>query len=124
MIGFILNFPYTLAGLVVGLVSKPVGIRFIKKPHALIINVKHFWWAIGYLKDARAMTIGHVVLLGPNLENKDLEHELIHVEQYQRTPLVQPLLYYIEFIRRGYINNKYEQEAYRKASNVYKTNNF
>jgi hypothetical protein len=46
------------------------------------------------MKNARASAIGHVVILGPNLEDKDLEHELIHVEQYERMPLIQPFLYY------------------------------
>ena len=74
------------------------------------------------MKNARAMTIGHVVLLGPNLENKDLEHELVHIEQYQRAPIIHPILYGLELMRRGYRNNKYEEEAYRKAGNIYKIN--
>ena len=120
MISFILNFPYTIVGLIVGLVSGSKGIRFTKNPYAFIINVKKFWWVFGYMKGARAMTIGHVVLLGPDLESKDLEHELIHVEQYQRMPLIYPVLYYIELMRRDYRNNRYEDEAYRRAGNVYK----
>ena len=120
MIGFILNIPYTAIGLVVALVSLPTGVRFRTNPYAFILNVKKFWWTFGYRKYVRAMAIGHVVLLGPNLEDKDLEHELIHVRQHERAPLVQPILYYIELIRKGYRNNKYEDEAYREAGNVYK----
>lgn len=66
------------------------------------------------------MAIGHVVLLGPRLEDKDLEHELVHVVQYQRMPLIHPVLYIVELIRKGYRNNKYEIEAYQKAGNIYK----
>ena len=115
-----MNIPYTVIGLIVGLISIPGGINFKKSPYAFIVNVKNFWWVIGYMKNARAMTIGHVILLGPKLEDKDLEHELIHVEQHQRMPLIQPILYYIELIRKGYRNNKYEEEAYNKAGNIYK----
>lgn len=120
MIGFVLNLPYTVIGLIMALVSMPIKISFKTKPCSIIFKVKQFWWKFGYLRNARAMTIGHVVLLGPNLEDKDFEHELIHVEQYQRLPLIQPFLYYYELIKKGYRNNKYEDEAYKRAGNVYK----
>lgn len=122
MIGFILNIPYTVVGLIMGLASIPTGVKFRKNPYAFVLNVKKFWWAFGYMKNARAMALGHVVILGPNLEDKDLDHELVHVEQYQRMPLIQPILYYIELLRKGYRNNKYEDEAYRRAGNIYKSN--
>jgi hypothetical protein len=120
MIGFILNIPYTIVGLIVGLISLPTKINFRVNPYAIILNVTKFWWVFGYMKNARAMAIGHVVLLGPNLEDKDLEHELIHVEQHEKMPLIQPIFYYTELVRKGYRNNKYEDEAYRRAGNVYK----
>ena len=120
MIGFILNIPYTIVGLVVAMISIPTEARWRSYPYTFVFNVKKFWWAVGYMKNARAMTIGQVVLLGPKLEDKDLEHELIHVEQYQRIPLLHPILYYIEHIRKGYKNNKYEVEAYNRAGNIYK----
>ena len=121
MIGFILNIPYTIVGLLVALISIPTSkIGFETNPYAIVLNVKRLWWVFSYLRNARAMAIGHVVLLGPNLEDKDLEHELVHVEQHQRMPLIQPVLYQIELMRKGYRNNKYEEEAYRRAGNVYK----
>jgi len=120
MISFVINLPYTVIGLIVALISMPNKISFILRPCSIIFKVKKFWWKFGYLRNARAMTIGHVVLLGPNLEAKDFEHELIHVEQYQRLPLIYPFLYYYELIKRGYRNNKYEEEAYRRAGNIYK----
>ncbi|TSC68947.1 MAG: hypothetical protein G01um101456_410 [Parcubacteria group bacterium Gr01-1014_56] len=73
-----------------------------------------------FMKGGRAITIGHIILLGPNTEDRDLEHELVHVEQFTRMPLIFPILYYIELIKKGYINNKYEKEAYQKARNVYR----
>lgn len=120
MIPFILNFPYTLTGLVVTLISFPTSVKFHTDPLAIIFNVKKIWSAVGYMRGARAAAIGHIVLLSPSTEAKDLEHELVHVRQYQRLPLIFPILYHIEFIRNGYRNNKYEDEAYRLAENTYK----
>ena len=120
MIGFILNAPYTILGLLFALISVPKQISFTKKPYAVVVNIKHFWWLFGYLKGARAMVIGCVALLGPDILDKDLEHELVHVEQHQRMPLIQPFLYYLELKRKGYRNNKYEVEAYTRAGNTYK----
>ena len=119
MIGFLLNIPYTIIGLIAGLVSIPIKLEFGTNPYAFVLNVKKFWWVFGYMKHARAMAIGHVVLLSPNIENKDLEHELIHVFQYEQAPLIHPILYYVELFRKGYKNNKYEEEAYRLAGNIY-----
>ena len=120
MIGFILNIPYTVVGLVAGLVSIPKIIELREKPYAIVLKVKSLWWALGYMKGARAVSIGHTILLSPKIEDRDLEHELVHVQQYDRAPLIYPILYYIEFIRKGYRKNKYEDEAYRIAGNVYK----
>lgn len=86
---------------------------------AFILRIKKFWWAFGYMHNARAMAIGHTVLLGPNLLDKDLEHELVHVEQAMRAPLIHPVLYFIELLQKGYRNNKYEVEAYNRSGNKY-----
>ena len=120
MPSFILNTPYTILGLVVALVSIPTKITFVTNPYAFVIYTKNFWWTFGYLKGARAMAVGHVALLGPHLEPHDVEHELIHVEQYARFPIIFPILYHLEFLKKGYRNNKYEDEAYRRAGNIYK----
>lgn len=120
MIGFILNIPYTAIGVLIAVASIPSSLRFVRNPYALVMKVKKFWWLVGYMKNARAMAIGHSVLLGPNFENGDLEHELVHVEQHQKMPLIHPILYYIELLRKGYRNNKYEIEAYSRAGNRYK----
>ena len=103
-----------------GLISGPVSIRFNNNPYAFILKIRKFWWVFGYMKGVRAMTIGHVVLLGQDLEAFDLEHEFVHVKQYTRLPIIFPILYKIELIRKGYKNNKYEEEAYNIAGNVYK----
>lgn len=120
MLAFVPNLPYTLIGLIIALFSLPNRVRTHKQPYSLIIYVKSLWWAVGYLKGARATTIGHVVILGPDAEKGDLEHELVHVAQHQRAPLLQPFLYYAELFKNGYRNNKYEIEAYKTAGNRYK----
>ncbi|HEY4486916.1 MAG TPA: hypothetical protein VJB70_04260 [Candidatus Paceibacterota bacterium] len=120
MIGFILNIPYTVVGFLVAVVSVPTQLELRTNPYVFVFNVRKFWWMVGGLKNIRAITIGHVVILGPKLEEGDLEHELIHVEQNQKRPLVQPVLYFIELLRKGYKNNRYEEEAYRRAGNMFK----
>jgi len=69
----------------------------------------------------RAMTNGQVINMGPLEQKKDLEHELIHVEQAIREPLVHPILYVLESRKHGYRQNKYEAEAYERAGNKYET---
>jgi len=121
IITFTLNLPYTIIGLFLWILSWPIDLpKFILKPTALIFKIKSFWWTFGYAKNARAMCIGHVVLLSPDVEACDLEHELVHIEQYQRLPFVFPFYYYYELLQNGYVNNKYEIEAYRSAGNKHK----
>jgi len=124
MIAFILHLPYTIIGYIAAVISFPTSISFHTHPYAFIFTVKGFWWRIGHSKGVRASTTGHVILLGPHLEKNDLKHELIHVEQFEREPFIHPFLYYSETFRKGYRMNKYEDEAYRVARNVYKTRKF
>lgn len=120
MFRFILNLPYTLVGLIFGIFSLPLKVDLKKDPYAVVFYVRKLWWTVGYMKNARAVTIGHMVLLGSNSQDKDLEHELIHVEQHQRIPIFFPFLYAIELYKRGYKDNIYEIEAYKRAENIYK----
>ena len=122
ILSFILNLPYTIMGLIMSLISIPKSMRFNKKLCAIIIKTGKFWWAWGYLKGSRATVFGNVVLLSKRVEDRDLEHELIHVEQYDQEPLIHPMLYFIERIKNGYRNNTYEVEAYKKAGNSYYEN--
>ena len=118
---FILNLPWTLIGLFLALISIPTSVRVTQG--ALVFHIRSWWWThlFKYMKGVRATTNGYVVLLGPNIEPLDLEHELIHIEQHKRYPFVYPFLYISELIRKGYRNNKFEEEAYRRAGNAYKS---
>lgn len=120
-ISLILNLPWTFVGLATGIVSIPRRLSHSKEPLALVIRVRSFWWFSWQkgMKRARGMAIGNVVLLGPLEMEKDLEHELIHVRQFERAPLVHPLFYAYQNWKHGYRNNKYEREAYDEAGNDY-----
>lgn len=119
---FLLNLPWTVVGLVGALVSVPRGISAHHAPFAFVVEVRSFWrdtW-LPLGKGARAMALGNVVLLGPALEDKDLEHELVHVEQFEREPFIRMFLMWIDKTKHGNRYSKYEDEAYRRAGNVWK----
>lgn len=72
-----------------------------------------------FFPQVRGITFGNTILLGPLEEQNDLEHELVHVEQFLKWPLIFPLLYWWELLRNGYQHNKYEVDAYTRAGNRY-----
>lgn len=119
-LAFILNLPWTILALVAGLLCLPRRISFHYHPLAILISVKSFWLLLLLpgKKGLRATTLGNVVLLGQTLEN-DLEHELVHVRQYQYEPFIHPFLYMYQTLKHGYRQNPYEREAYTKAGNPY-----
>lgn len=121
VIAFVFNLPWTLIGFVLVMISLPKRLTISKKPFAFVWRVSSFWWAkiLPAKKGVRGMALGHVVMLGPLEREKDLEHELVHVEQYVREPFVHFILYNIEYLQNGYRNNKYEVEAYDRAGNLY-----
>ncbi len=116
---FILNLPLTLIGIVPLVLAVPYEVKLNKNPIAFIFKVKSFWWAFGFLKYARAMTVGHIILMGPRLLRNDLEHEIIHVKQCDRYPVIFPILYIYERIRKGYRQNRFEDEAYTLSKSIY-----
>lgn len=119
MFSFLLNLPYTLVGTTLALVLLPTKVECGRTPCRIIFKVKRTY-SFGYIKNWRGMAIGNVIILNPLEEPGDLEHEIIHICQHQRRPLIYPILYYTELLRKGYRNNKYEVEAYSKAGNIYK----
>lgn len=123
IVGYILNTPWTLIGLLLALVSIPKQVRFIND--AIVFNVQSFWWAnlVWYVdaKKVRGITNGNVISLGPLEEPNDLKHELIHVQQYMRQPFIYPFLYVAEVFKHGSSpKNKYEEEAYRMSDSIYR----
>ena len=68
----------------------------------------------------RAIAEGHIVLMSEYTDEKDLIHELIHVQQYMQWPFIFPFLYFFEMIKHGTRKeNKYEKEAYEKSGSRY-----
>ncbi len=118
MIPIALSGVWSLLALCAATISIPTGARFHRRPFALIISVRSFWWK--RTKGVRAATAGSIILCGPKLENNDIDHELVHVEQYYREPFIHPFLYFYQSIRYGYRNNKYEIEAYTRTKSIYK----
>ncbi len=121
LIVFILNLPWTLVGFIAMLLSGPKRLHLVGDRWALVVTVRSFWWYrwLPGKGGVRAMAHGHIVQLGPLAEPNDLPHELIHVDQYRRKPLVHPILYALESWRHGYRHNKYEVEAYTKSDSRY-----
>jgi len=120
LILFILNLPFTLIGIVPTLLSVPFHVKLVTNPIAFVFRVKKFWWAFGYMKNARAMSIGHIILMSPKELKNDLEHEIIHVKQYERYPIIYPFLYLYELFKNGYRINRFEDEAYTLSKSIYK----
>lgn len=123
MFPFIFNLPWTILALLCALISIPEKILFSSKRGApvIIVFVRNFWWYrwAPWAKGIRAMVLGHIILLAQEADGKDLEHEIVHVEQAIREPFIHPFLYYYQTLRFGYRANKYEVEAYSKAGNIY-----
>lgn len=121
ILSFVLNCPHSLFGIIFAIISMPTSIRLSRRPFALIFKIKSYWayaWLPGK-KGVRASAIGYVVCLSPLADKKDLAHELVHVQQAQRTPLIYPILYAYQSLRCGYTKNKYEVGAYTKSGSRY-----
>ncbi len=116
---FILNLPFTLTGIIPLILSGPYDFKLSKDPIAFIFKVKNFWWVFSWMRNSRAMTIGHIILLGPKILKNDFEHEIIHVKQCERYPVIFPLLYLYEMLTKGYRQNRFEDEAYTLSKSIY-----
>ena len=103
----VLNLPWTILGILTAILSIPVRIQLTSEVY--IFHVKSFWWLKilpqNFKNFPRACTNGNVILLGPKLDPRDLNHELVHVEQYKKYPFIFPFLYYYEIMKKGYKNN-------------------
>lgn len=119
----ILDLPFTLIGLIPVILSRPYRFTFNKNPYAFIFKVRKLRGLITVSKKARAATIGHTILLGPRELKNDLEHEIIHVKQAERYPVIYQPLYLYETLKHGYRQNRFEDEAYRLSNSVYEGDN-
>jgi hypothetical protein len=62
---------------------------------------------------AAAVTLGRTIVIHPAVSPTErlLRHELAHVEQWRRHPLIFPIDYVWKHIRYGYTDNPYEKQA-------------
>jgi hypothetical protein len=69
-------------------------------------------WCLG-MRSVAGITLWRTVWLAPHamLAPRLLLHELRHVHQFGAQPLLFPLLYVWESLRRGYHANRFETEA-------------
>jgi len=113
---FLLNLPWTLLGILVGIVCFPVNIRANKRPIVIVVYVQRLWLNEIFLRRrARGFTLGNTVLLDRRTDSTTYDHEMVHIRQFEKWPLVFPLLYCIQCAGKGYKRDKYEEEA-RKVS--------
>ncbi len=119
LVVFILNLPLTLAGIIPLVLAGPYSFKLNKNPIAFVFKIKKFWVPIIHGRNARAMTIGYIVLMGPRLLRNDFEHEIIHVKQAEKYPFIFPFLYGYELLKNGYRMNRFEDEAYTLSNSIY-----
>lgn len=118
----ILNLPWTLIGLFTAVLSFPTKIILSRNPGAIVFYYGNFWWYqwLPGKRQVRALTNGNIIQMSRYADERDLTHELIHVEQHFRWPFIFPALYFVEMLRHGYrIENKYEKEAYERSNSRY-----
>ncbi len=109
---FVLNIPWSLLGLLCGLLSLPKNIRMDKFQFLLVVNVKRLWINEIFLgRKAKGFTAGNTVLLSDASDNGTYNHEIVHARQFMKMPLIFPLFYCAEYVKNGYQGNKYEKEA-------------
>ena len=118
---FLLNVPWTLTGVLAALLSIPRKVALSKYPPAIIFYVRSFWWYrwIPGQEGVRAMATGNVVQMSKWADDLDLKHELIHIEQCMRYPLISGFVLLVEIIKHGSYppRNRFEKEAYERAGN-------
>lgn len=73
------------------------------------------------MKKVRGITNGHVIQLSDEADKLDLKHELIHVEQNMRYPLISGFVFGFEQLIHGFgpERNRFEKEAYGKSGSRY-----
>ena len=116
-IAIVLNFPWSLLGFLYGMLLLPASIKMDKAELVVIIKVKRLWInEIFLMRRVRGFTLGNTVLLSDVADGNTYSHEIVHVEQFTKMPLLFPLLYLVESMKNGYQANKYEKEAYQRTN--------
>ena len=108
---FVANILWTIFGFLAGLICIIYKIKFDKRGF-LLIFVKRLWITEIFLRRRTyGLVLGNIIILSQYANEKTLTHEIKHVEQFRKMPLIFPLLYLYENYKYGYVNNKFEIEA-------------
>lgn len=115
------NLPYTVFGIAFSILSVPKKISFDIRTGLPVLVIKvHTLKTVFTMPQVRGVTFGSTILLGPLEDANVFEHELVHVEQFLRYPIIFPVLYLYQLARYGYRYAPLEDEAYTRAGNTYK----
>ena len=115
IIAFILNLPWSFLGLLIGAISLPRSLKLDYKKFVLVIKVRQLWLSgliIG--RKVKGLTMGNVMMLSDASISATYSHEMTHIKQFRKIPLLFPLFYCLEFVKNGYRQDQYEKEAYKK----------
>ena len=114
---FVLNLPWSLAGLFYSLLMLPRNIKTDKLQFVMVLRVRRLWInEVVLRRRVRGFTLGNTILLSDVADNNTYDHEIVHVRQFMKEPFIFPLFYCFEFIKHGYQNSKYEKEAYQRTN--------
>ncbi|PIR96281.1 MAG: hypothetical protein COT92_01940 [Candidatus Doudnabacteria bacterium CG10_big_fil_rev_8_21_14_0_10_42_18] len=101
MLGLLLNAPWTLLGLAIAALSIPKRTLVKKDALALVIDVRRIWLVEPFHgKPVKGFTLGNCVLRSDFAIINTINHELIHVRQFTKFPLVFPFLYLFDSIKK------------------------
>lgn len=111
----ILNLPWSIFGLLIALISLPKNVKLNPKELVLTVKVKWLWLSSLIInRKVRGLTMGNVIMISNASINATFNHEMTHIKQFQKVPLLFPLLYCVEFMKSGYRQDEYEKEAYKR----------
>lgn len=122
MLGMIWASPYTLLGLMIGLLGLCTGGRARIRGRAIEFYGGAVTWLVRHLPGGEltlAFTLGHTIC-GQTAASLDIarRHEMVHVRQFERWgPLMGPAYLLSSLVlwlagRRAYYDNPFEREAY------------
>ena len=111
VISFILNFPITIVGLFCVLLSLPEKVFW--KNSAVVFLISSFWWLeiISWRKGIKGFTLGNVIMVNNLADVITLNHEFVHIRQFQKYPFIFTVMYLLESFKKGYFNNRFEVQA-------------
>lgn len=128
LIGMVWASPYSLLGLAIGATSLAAGGTARVRGRTVEFSGRLISWMFSRLPTGEftlAMTLGHTIL-GKTEAALDIarEHELVHVEQYERWGLFMGPAYLLSSLylwctgRRPYDDNPFEREAYGRSGEL------